>query len=382
MANKRPPLGQRQQQQEAEEVGGSGSGGRSIGPAAVRKHAAEELSNMGNGSFRNLGVPSSSSRRGSAALDEGGEGGSGGAVFRAAKPPRGMSPAGSMRKSPADRLAETLSATAGMRRPSPSSRGMSPSSGSRGASPSSARRRGSLSKTMTVLDDADVMSMRLGTGKTDEVAPDEHQQLPQQPRSRATSASSSVRAKRQATQLEEEEDADGNSTPIKEDMVLQAASGMLLEKLTSIVLSGQFISSIACLKSCPQLRSLDLSHNRLRIVEGLDGLPHLRELRLSYNRLWTLSGINKNGALEELYANMNRLEEIGKGWFSAHKKLKVLNALPTHFPRSSGPSSAFCRSRALRCIRDATHFRLAPPPPKRRWQYFGFFLRCICSLLG
>lgn len=324
----------------------------------------------GGGSSRNLGVPSSSSRRGSAALDEGGEGGSGGAVFRAAKPPRGMSPAGSMRKSPADRLAETLSATAGMRRPSPSSRGMSPSSGSRGASPSSARRRGSLSKTMPVVDDADVMSMRLGTGKTDAVALDEHQQQLQQPRSRATSASSSVRAKRQATQLEEEEDADGNSTPIKEDMVLQAASGMLLEKLTSIVLSGQFISSIACLKSCPQLRSLDLSHNRLRIVEGLDGLPHLRELRLSYNRLWTLSGINKNGALEELYANMNRLDEIGKGWFSAHKKLKVPKALPTHFHRSSGPIAAFAESSVLS---ETALFPDSLSPPYMKMARFWFF---------
>lgn len=153
---------------------------------------------------------------------------------------------------------------------------MSPSSGiSRGdTAGSGSARRGSLSRTTPLpSNEDDLISMRPGTGTTEAVA---SEPVNAGRGSRVTSANTSVRAKRHQAQLEEEEDTDGKSTPITEDMVLHAAAGLQLDKLTSINLAGQFISSIACIKSCPQLRNLDISHNRLRIIEGIDGLPQLR----------------------------------------------------------------------------------------------------------
>ncbi len=98
--------------------------------------------------------------------------------------------------------------------------------------------------------------------------------------SRTSNAKSSFTDKkpvREALYMEEGFD-DGKSTPITDAMIqaAAAASGTDVVKLTSISLQGQYISSSACLKSCPQLRTLDLSGNRLRIVEGTDSLPQLR----------------------------------------------------------------------------------------------------------
>jgi Leucine-rich repeat (LRR) protein len=98
--------------------------------------------------------------------------------------------------------------------------------------------------------------------------------------SRTSNAKSSFTDKkpvREALYMEEGFD-DGKSTPITDAMIqaAAAASGTDVVKLTSISLQGQYISSSACLKSCPQLRTLDLSGNRLRIIEGTDSLPQLR----------------------------------------------------------------------------------------------------------
>ena len=66
------------------------------------------------------------------------------------------------------------------------------------------------------------------------------------------------------------------------------------------------------LRSCRELRELELYENCVCCIEGLDGLVKLATLDLSYNRIQRMEGLGAAGlpSLRELYLANNRISAI------------------------------------------------------------------------
>jgi len=120
---------------------------------------------------------------------------------------------------------------------------------------------------------------------------------------------------------------DGKSTVLQPQMVEEAVlqAGVVdTGKLLHLDLTGQFIARICGLSKCHQLRTLDLSFNRIRVIEGIDTLYQLRDLRFTCNKIERLCGLQKLSALETLHVQVNRIAHIGRGALSTQKRLRDL----------------------------------------------------------
>ena len=137
-----------------------------------------------------------------------------------------------------------------------------------------------------------------------------------------------IKSKIDEVECNKEEEAwlDNNAKPLSMSMIHEAAgiSDVSAARMTCLVLSGRNISCISSLKDCCNLRSLDLSFNRLAALDNLEYQYQLRELKLGTNQITSLAGLNRLTALEVLEVQDNRLIDLGKGCLSSQKKLKFL----------------------------------------------------------
>ena len=89
------------------------------------------------------------------------------------------------------------------------------------------------------------------------------------------------------------------------------ASLHLLPEVTTLDLSYNDITHIVHLHNCRGLRTLDLSHNRVRVLSNLDRvLGNVLELDLSYNHISNLDGIQKLYSLISLNLAGNKIDDV------------------------------------------------------------------------
>lgn len=91
--------------------------------------------------------------------------------------------------------------------------------------------------------------------------------------------------------------------------------GIVFEQVGVLSLCNQQISVIEAdfLSRFPNLRTLDLSGNRLRTLDGLEHLPQLRSLNLGGNMLETVAGLENLTELADLELCGNQLDDLPAG---------------------------------------------------------------------
>lgn len=100
----------------------------------------------------------------------------------------------------------------------------------------------------------------------------------------------------------------GEDAEIDETLVSECAEGTEGGKITDLNFHYKFLRRIENLADyAPQLRSLDLSSNNLRILENLGAMPKLLELKLDACQISRIEGLEKCPSLVSLHLEDNEI---------------------------------------------------------------------------
>eukprot|EP00913_Durusdinium_trenchii_P011475 g10774.t1 len=103
----------------------------------------------------------------------------------------------------------------------------------------------------------------------------------------------------------------GQDAEIDASLVSECAEGTEGGKVTDLNFHYKFLRCIEGLESsAPQLRSLDLSSNNIRVMENLGAMPKLRELKLDSCQISRISGLEKCPSLVKLHLEDNEISSI------------------------------------------------------------------------
>ena len=94
------------------------------------------------------------------------------------------------------------------------------------------------------------------------------------------------------------ENSENGFLKLTDDVLRKAAGESELSKVVAINLHNRRISSMAGLASCPNLRTVDLSFNRIQLLQCCSDLKALRELKIYDNALTSLHTANKLACLQ------------------------------------------------------------------------------------
>ncbi|UCC20563.1 MAG: leucine-rich repeat protein [Promethearchaeota archaeon] len=108
-----------------------------------------------------------------------------------------------------------------------------------------------------------------------------------------------------------------------------------LIELEHLHLHRNYLVSLDGIQILNNLRTLDVSHNKLEKIENIDGLLQLEELNLSNNRIQKVEGIDTLSNLKKLSLNQNSIGEIEnlcnlrnlESLELTHNKIKKINNL-------------------------------------------------------
>eukprot|EP00347_Sterkiella_histriomuscorum_P021343 403334317 len=117
-----------------------------------------------------------------------------------------------------------------------------------------------------------------------------------------------------ASSYDEDEKEENKQQLIDEALVFKCAMTRDYAKLTDLQIISEGVTFIdagnVMLKQFTNLKTLDLSFNKLQKINNLDTLKELRELNLSYNRIETMENLNKLPNLRVLVLDHNKIKQL------------------------------------------------------------------------
>ena len=97
---------------------------------------------------------------------------------------------------------------------------------------------------------------------------------------------------------------------LTEENVKKVTGQFELESVFTLTMNRMGLRLIENLGGCPNLTSVDLSHNRIERIEGLDALKQLKRLDLRDNEISVLENVESLESLETLMLQGNRISSL------------------------------------------------------------------------
>ena len=83
-----------------------------------------------------------------------------------------------------------------------------------------------------------------------------------------------------------------------------------MPSLQTLLLTGNSVSDVSALASCPHLTRLEIANNNLTSIDILANLLELTYLDISHNNIASLPQLQTQSRLQQFYASYNQLSDI------------------------------------------------------------------------